>query len=346
MAQAEAEAKEQCRAAQAEAEGHLAVLEAKQQQDDVLKAEIARLTAEVERLQDETDINKSYADATRSDIAKAEEEAVQLSEAVKAKEAEIETLRTQLLEGGAPSKWSNSAVSLSVSGRRMRAWHVQGPVRVGRRARTLHIAGGPPGIGRSIVSNQGLDPGSLGRRAGDSTTSNTCSLSTIGGQPIAVRTPVNGNGHIRTGEGVGGTHPLQAVTRGCCTTCYRPWGHASPGPLGRAPSIPIRIPLPLATWGKLAQRSFDCFGLVPETFPDTWDVCLRPAEMRSPDPATAPFLKVATLTAAVLKTRRRAMQEGGPRSCKSTAKCAAVSLEVCYLWMLSFRGTFKRQDAH
>ena len=100
MAQAEAEAKEQCRAAQEEAEGHLAVLEAKQQQDDVLKAEIARLTAEVERLQDETDINKSYADATRSDIAKAEEEAAQLSEAVKAKEAEIETLRAQLLEGG------------------------------------------------------------------------------------------------------------------------------------------------------------------------------------------------------------------------------------------------------
>ena len=101
MAQAEAEAKEQCRAAQAEAGGHLAVLEAKQQQDDVLKAEIARLTAEVERLQDETDINKSYADATRSDIAKAEEEAAQLSEAVKAKEAEIEALRAQLLEGGA-----------------------------------------------------------------------------------------------------------------------------------------------------------------------------------------------------------------------------------------------------
>ena len=75
MAQAESAAKEQCRAAQQEAEGHLAVLEAKQQQDGVLKDEIARLSAEVERLQDETNINKSYADAVRADIAQAEEEA-------------------------------------------------------------------------------------------------------------------------------------------------------------------------------------------------------------------------------------------------------------------------------
>ena len=100
MAQAESAAKEQCRAAQQEAEGHLAVLEAKQQQDGVLKDEIARLSAEVERLQDETNINKSYADAVRADIAQAEEEAERLSEAVKEKEAEITTLQTQLREGG------------------------------------------------------------------------------------------------------------------------------------------------------------------------------------------------------------------------------------------------------
>ena len=62
MAQAEAAAKEQCRAAQAEAEGHLAVLGAKQQQDDVLKSEIARLTAEVGRAQSE-------AHALRTDTA-------------------------------------------------------------------------------------------------------------------------------------------------------------------------------------------------------------------------------------------------------------------------------------
>ena len=47
MAQAEAAAKEQCRAAQEEAEGHLAVLEARQQQDDVLKGEIERLSSEL-----------------------------------------------------------------------------------------------------------------------------------------------------------------------------------------------------------------------------------------------------------------------------------------------------------
>ena len=100
MAQAESAAKEQCRAAQQEAEGHLAVLEAKQQQDGVLKDEIARLSAEVERLQDETNINKSYADAVRADIAQAEEEAERLSETVKEKEAEITTLQTQLQEAG------------------------------------------------------------------------------------------------------------------------------------------------------------------------------------------------------------------------------------------------------
>ena len=65
MAQAEAEAKEQCRAAQAEAEGHLAVLEAKQQQDDVLKAEIARLTTEVERLRDGPAVDASEEGACR-----------------------------------------------------------------------------------------------------------------------------------------------------------------------------------------------------------------------------------------------------------------------------------------
>ena len=100
MAQAESAAKEQCRAAQQEAEGHLAVLEAKQQQDGVLKDEIARLSAEVERLQDETNINKSYADAVRADIAQAEEAAERLSETVKEKEAEITTLQTQLQEAG------------------------------------------------------------------------------------------------------------------------------------------------------------------------------------------------------------------------------------------------------
>ena len=47
MAEAEAAANEQCRVAQEEAEGHLAVLEAKQQQDDVLKAEIERLSSEL-----------------------------------------------------------------------------------------------------------------------------------------------------------------------------------------------------------------------------------------------------------------------------------------------------------
>uniref|UniRef100_A0A7S4LAL8 Uncharacterized protein n=1 Tax=Eutreptiella gymnastica TaxID=73025 RepID=A0A7S4LAL8_9EUGL len=105
MAQAESAAKEQCRAAQQEAEGHLAVLEAKQQQDGVLKDEIARLSAgEVERLQDETNINKSYADAVRADIAQAEEEAERLSETVKEKEAEITTLQTQLQEAGASSE--------------------------------------------------------------------------------------------------------------------------------------------------------------------------------------------------------------------------------------------------
>ena len=100
MAQAESAAKEQCRAAQQEAEGHLAVLEAKQQQDGVLKDEIARLSAEVERLQDQTSASTSEANAMQADIAKAEEEAERLSESVKEKQIEIEALQTQLQEAG------------------------------------------------------------------------------------------------------------------------------------------------------------------------------------------------------------------------------------------------------
>ena len=75
MVQAESAAKEQCRAVQQEAEGHLAVLEAKQQQDGVLKDEIARLSAEVERLQEEATNHNSDVEMLRADIAKAEEEA-------------------------------------------------------------------------------------------------------------------------------------------------------------------------------------------------------------------------------------------------------------------------------
>ena len=93
LAQAETAAKEQCHAAQQEAEGYLAALEAQQQQDGVLKDEIARVTAELERVHGE-------ADAIRAEMARAEEEAVRLSETVQAKEAEIETLQAQVQEAG------------------------------------------------------------------------------------------------------------------------------------------------------------------------------------------------------------------------------------------------------
>ena len=90
LAQAETAAKEQCHAAQQEAEGYLAALEAQQQQDGVLKDEIARVTAELERVHGE-------ADAIRAEMARAEE---RLSETVQAKEAEIETLQAQVQEAG------------------------------------------------------------------------------------------------------------------------------------------------------------------------------------------------------------------------------------------------------
>ena len=93
MAQAESAAKEQCRAAQQEAEGHLAVLEAKQQQDGVLKDEIARLSAEVERLQDETNPNVNV-DTLRADLEQ------HFVDAMQQKEAEIGALRAQLQDAG------------------------------------------------------------------------------------------------------------------------------------------------------------------------------------------------------------------------------------------------------
>ena len=75
VAEAEAAAKEQCRAAQEEAEGHLAVLAAKQQQDDVLKGEIERLS---------------------SDLKEAEFERLSTGD----KDREIEALQVQLQEAG------------------------------------------------------------------------------------------------------------------------------------------------------------------------------------------------------------------------------------------------------